>query len=185
MRQGLISLFLILSPAASAGYVELSGSANYRESKINKDNYQKLISFTGSISYYFWELSAIELSYTEGEQIVRIQPVGGEYTLVTTQFRMAGLDFVLTLAGKQSPFQPYIKFGGAYVDKKIFSKTEIGGQKSIPYDPGVVPSAGIGFRIKFTNTLALKVGVDGWTTPLDQDPVTVDYAGRAGISWMF
>lgn len=181
-----VAAFLVqISPMANAGYVELSATGNFRLSEINENNYQRLISYTGSISYYFWELSALELSYTEGEQFARIQPEGGEYTELTTQFKMTGLDLVLTLADKQSTFQPYVKGGTAYIEKRIYRKTAITGTEPISNEPGFVPSAGVGFRIKFTNTLALKVGVDGWSSPIGREPKTLDYAGRAGISWMF
>lgn len=44
-------------------FVELGANANYRRSAFDSNNYQELISYTGSISYYFMEMSAIELSY--------------------------------------------------------------------------------------------------------------------------
>ena len=42
---------------------------------------------------------------------------------------------------------------------------------------GMVPSGGIGFRLMLTHSFAIKVGLDAWTTPPAQQPVTVDYAG--------
>ena len=38
-----------------------------------------------------------------------------------------------------------------------------------------------------TKELSVKLGLDAWTSPLGKkdQPVVVDYAGRAGISWMF
>ena len=175
----------VAAPPAEAGLFELGSSGNYRISRIDKDNYQEMVSYTGSISYYFWEMSAIELSYTEGEQIVVLKIPDENKTTTTTIFRMAGLDLVLTLAGKESPFQPYIKVGGAYIKKEMYREVETLGTDRLPSSEGLVPSAGVGFKIKLTDAMSIKMGVDAWTSPSNQEPTTIDYAGRAGISWMF
>lgn len=176
-----IALFSI---SASAGFIELGASGNYRISRINTDNYQELISYTGSLAYYFWEMSAIELSYTQGSQVVVVTPDPTSRTKITTFFELIGADLVLTLADKQSFFQPYIKAGGAYT-KKVIVREVINQSDRIPSRDGLVPSAGLGFKLNFTNAFSIKVGVDAWSSPPGQDPVTVDYAGRGGISWIF
>lgn len=174
-----------LTPNASAGIFEVGGSGNYRISRLDKDNYQEMTSYTGSVSYYFWEMSALELSYTEGEQIVVLKIPTENKTTTTTIFKMAGLDLVITLASKESVIQPYIKAGGAYITKDMYREVETVGMDRLPSQKGLVPSAGAGIKIKFTNTMSLKVGVDAWTSPSNQKPTTIDYAGRAGLSWMF
>jgi Outer membrane protein beta-barrel domain len=178
---------LLIPSLAQAGFIELSATGNYRISRIDEDNYQEMVSYTGSVSYYFWELSALELSYTEGIQVVVLKIPGDNKTTTSTKFSLAGLDLVLTLADKQSAFQPYIKVGGAYLTKRIEREVEgiPNGNDSIDAPSGAVPSAGLGFKVKLTNQMSIKVGVDAWTSPLDRDPVTIDYAGRAGMSWLF
>jgi hypothetical protein len=53
-------------------------------------------------------------------------------------------------------------------------------------NPALVPSAGAGFKISITDALSLKVGVDVWASDAINLPTTtMDYAGRAGISWLF
>ncbi|MGE0763653.1 MAG: outer membrane beta-barrel protein [Bdellovibrionales bacterium] len=173
------------APHAQAGVIEVGASGNYRISRINKENYQEMVSYTGTLSYYFWELSALELSYTEGTQIVVLQIPTENRTTTTTSFQMAGLDLVLTLADKQSVFQPYVKLGGAYLKKEMQREIENMGITKLPSSEGVVPSAGVGFKFRIGANLSLKVGVDAWTSPSNQSPTTIDYAGRAGISWMF
>lgn len=188
MRKFLVIFILGLSvQSSSAGFVELGGSGNYRISKIDADNYQELLSFTGSMSYYFWEMSALELSYTEGKQIVSLKINSDpNKTVTTTIFRLAGLDLVLTLAGKESVLQPYVKVGGAYIQKEILRQVVgFGSPDRIDSPSGVVPSAGVGFKVKISQTFSIKVGVDGWSSPLNRKPVTWDYAGRAGVTWMF
>lgn len=180
----LATFILLLSTTAQAGYLELGSSANYRRSTIDSENFQESISYTGSISYYFLESSALELSYTSGYSKIVVTP--GDITtqyVTETDFSLTGLDLVFSVGGREDLFQPYLKIGGAYIQKKIyrqlngFSKDKIGEQS------GTVPSAGLGFKIKLSKTFSIKVGVDTWTSPLDEEPVTVDYAGRAGFSW--
>ncbi len=179
-----VLIVTLFCTAAHAGYLELGSSANYRRSTINSENYQESTSYTGSISYYFMESSALELSYTSGYSKIVVTP--GDITtqyVTETNFSLIGLDLVFSVGEREDVFQPYLKLGGAYIQKKIyrqlngFSKDKIGEQS------GTVPSAGLGFKLKISKTFSIKIGVDAWTSPLDEDPVTVDYAGRAGISW--
>ena len=48
-----------------------------------------------------------------------------------------------------------------------------------------MPSTGIGLKLRLNKTLSVKIGLSAWTSPLGEDDPTVDYAGRAGISWIF
>ena len=53
---------------------------------------------------------------------------------------------------------------------------------------GISPSAGLGFKMALSQTLALKVGLEAWTSPITDDAnvkTTYDIAARAGISWLF
>jgi hypothetical protein len=179
----LLALQLFALPALAV--IEVGATANYRKSVINEDNYQESLSYTGSISYYFWEMSALELSYTDGTAVVVIQPSADESKFtITSSFYMAGADLVFTLAGRDSPFQPYIKLGGAYMEKKNVREVEGGATTEISSQAGIAPSAGLGFKIMLTKTFSIKVGVDAWTSPMKSgEDTTVDYAGRAGFSW--
>lgn len=172
-----------LGLSASAGYLELGASANYRRSTIDAGNYQESISYTGSVSYYFWESSAIELSYTDGYSQIVVTPVADSKTITESQFSLAGLDMVFSFAGREAAFQPYLKIGGAYIQKTIYRQIEGFSKDKIGEQEGTVPSAGLGFKLNFTKTMSIKIGVDAWTSPLDEDPVIVDFAGRAGLSW--
>lgn len=187
--------FLLLLPSANswAGLAELGVSANYRTSKINEDNYQESISYTGSISYYFWEMSALELSYTQGISKLSVKADPNEPALVyKTEFRLIGLDLVFTMAGRESTFQPFVKIGGAHITKKMVREAGSGGSQGaseIDSVDGVVPSAGVGFKVLLSKSFAIKAGVDAWTSPMsdkdDDKDLTIDYAGRVGVSWMF
>ncbi|MCB0407496.1 MAG: hypothetical protein KDD34_04770 [Bdellovibrionales bacterium] len=180
---GLFALFFS-TPIAHAGFIELGTSANYRRSTIDSNNFQESISFTGSVAYYFWESSALELSYTEGYSQIVVTPIADSKTITETQFSLLGLDFVLSISGREDAFQPYLKMGGAVITKSIYRQIDgVTGKDKIAEQTGTVPSAGIGFKILLTKTFSIKIGVDAWTSPLNDDPVTIDYAGRAGLSW--
>lgn len=195
------TIFLLFALALSstqsfAGFTELGASVNYRRTSIDEFNYSDSTSYTGSIAYYFWERSALELSYTSGLGKLSTRATGAaEITQVQiAQFSMTSLDLILSLAGREDAFQPYIKVGGGYVDKKIFKENEIEGRRLIQEQSGLAPSAGVGLKISLTKQLSLKLGIDAWTTPLGDDAkdaegqdrkIQIDYAGRAGLGWMF
>ncbi len=110
---------LLYSSAAQAGIFEVGGSGSWRKSSFDSHNFNEMTSWTGSVSYYFYELSALELSYTDGVNRQSVKPAGDTQTLTVTNFQLTALDVVMTLATKEDSFQPYIKLGGGYLNKKI------------------------------------------------------------------
>jgi len=186
--RALLFAVLILSPRAFAGFVEVGASANYRSSGYDKDNYIQSLTYTASFSYYFWELCAWEINYTTGyaKQSTKAQndPLA-RYTTVEDNIEMISMDLVMSFAGRQDPIRPYIKVGGGYLTKERFRQVEGFDKERISDQKGVVPSGGAGLAVNLTKEFSIKIGVDAWTSPLNEDPVIVDYAGRAGVSWLF
>lgn len=178
-------LSLFFNQTAWAGAYELGVSSTYRKSSIDSNNYQESVSYTGSLGYYFWDLSALEISYTSGESHVVTQPPGYTKMLVRAKFQMTGLDLVMSTSGRDSSFQPYLKLGAAYIQKKISQQLDGQPSQEVPGQKGIVPSAGVGFKINLTKQFAIKVGVDAWTSPLSDSSVLIDFAGRAGLSMLF
>jgi outer membrane protein W len=187
LRTAILFSVLLISSWAQAGFVEIGASANYRRSAFNKDNFQELLSYTSSISFYFNENSAIELSYTDGYSELSVKPSDplDPKTTTETNFTMIGADLVLSFSGRDDALQPYVKIGGGYLLKEVFQQQDNADKYLISHSEGLVPSAGVGFKLVVTKELAVKFGLDAWTTPLQENPVVVDYSGRAGISWMF
>lgn len=189
MRSWLLGWFIIFaSPSAFAGFVELGASANYRYSGYNDSNYIQSLTYTASFSYYFWEMCAAELNYTTGYSK---QVSGGTGTTIDPRetiednIELTSADLVFSFAGRQDPFRPYIKLGGGYLIKDRYRQINEDNEDHIAHQEGVVPSGGLGLALNVTQALSLKIGVDAWTSPLRVQPVIVDYAGRAGISWIF
>lgn len=178
-------ILLISLPPAFAGIFEISGSANYRRNQVNELNYQELQSVSASISYYFMEMSALEISYTQGTSTLRVQTQTTDpWTEYLNEFTLYGIDLVMSLAQRQSILQPYVKVGGAHIVKDLIIRAETGSYARSPSDPETVPSAGLGLKIRLTKTFSIKMGMDAWITQQGQENSQFDYAGRAGISWL-
>lgn len=185
----LISIFLLFSSIANAGLIELGTSANYRKTTINDTNYSVSESYTGSLAYYLTEATAIEASYTQGfaKQLT-------DASETRAYFNVYGLDFILTIGGKDSTFRPYIKGGGAYVYKEIYYR-QFNMPEPLPVvkSCGIVPSAGAGFRLLLTANFAIKAGAEAQTSPMNDQclregetrDTEYDFAAKGGISWLF
>ena len=183
---------LLAAAPSWAGFFEVGLSGSYRRSNIDRNAYDEFRSLTASLSYYLDESSALELSYTDGRNL-RVTGEGlpiGNITDLT--YKMIGLDLVLTMGDRQSAVRPYVKIGGVYIAEKQIVQVvrDQSGvyppQAPIRDEPALVPSAGAGFRLALSQTMSLKIGAEAWASrPLNVEPVTIDYAGRAGLSWMF
>jgi opacity protein-like surface antigen len=170
-----------------AGYMEIGVSGSYRKSFIDEKNYQESTSLTGSVSYYFWELSALELSYTQGGAKIVLQPEGEVPVTTITNFEAIGLDLVVTFADRAAFIQPYGKLGAAYISKKIKRKAADYAAYDVASESteGISPTAGAGLKFKLTDQFSVKFGGDVWWSPLGKEPMTTDYAFRVGVSWLF
>lgn len=187
-----LAFAIFASSSAQAGFIEVGASGTYRKQNVGEDIFSESYSITGSLSYLFNEMSAIELSYTEGygRTVVGTTTTSGATKELVSTATMASLDFVYTFGEKNAVLRPYLKAGAGYLLKKEITEVIYGGFPNRTYqeDTGVVPSAGVGFRLGLTQTLSLKVGVDGWSSqPIGKENRNskIDYAGRAGISWLF
>lgn len=174
---------------AQAGLMEVSYQFARTESKFDDDNFSRSLSHTGSLAWYFMEMSALEVSYTQGEGQISSVASSGDTIRFRTDLKMYGADLVFTLAGKDWAFQPYVKGGAAWVDKKIFRK-----ETAVSYEELVtetdkddaVPSMGAGFRFRMTKSLRLKASYDRWRSGKDANGEEQwDDAVRAGISVFF
>ena len=188
------SVALICWPGTSAraGFIEVGASGNYRKSNIDVDAYDESRSLTGSLAYYLNDASALELSYTDGQskRVISESVPNGHVTNLF--YTTAGLDFVYTFGAKEAPLRPYLKAGAVYIlSKRIVDQYRYSDGSLLPATTledatGLAPSAGAGVKIALTNSLSLKIGVDGWSSrPLNHPPATVDWFGRAGLSLLF
>lgn len=181
MKSMIFLVLILFSVSSYAGYFEISASGSYRKTSYDENNYSVYRSGTGSVAYYFWEMSALELNYTKA----RSDEIKSEYQ-ARSYVTFYGADLIFTLASKQSLFQPYIKVGAAYQHKKAsYKQTNVATVTHFPDIKGWAPSGGVGLKFILGKHVALKAGVDAWSSPLSQDKVTYDYAGRVGLSLLF
>lgn len=158
LRSWVILLLLAGLPSASwAGIVEIGASANFRRSTIDDNNFQESTSYTGSLSYYFWEMSALELSYTEGEAFLSVKPLDDTKIITTSTFKLIGVDLIITLGSQQSTLQPYLKIGGAHIEKKIVRQAEGLDASEIESPSGIVPSAGLDLKLPLVEVFPLRL----------------------------
>lgn len=195
MKSKVLALILvvgiqILSQISFADFIEIGGAGNYRKSNIDSGAFDENSSLTASLSYIFDEMSALELSYTNGYSKRFIGANLAKYDHTTTVFyELIGLDLVITLGSSSSALRPYVKGGVAYLAKKRLVDQFQGFDATVLEDQkGFVPSAGIGLKLSLTKSLSIKAGIEAWTSrPLvggDSNP-DLDVAGRAGVSWLF
>src|SRR5690242_4166342 len=100
-------LFLILfflSTSCFAGIYEISASYNYKKTNYDVGTYEESESGTAGLAYYFWGLSGLELSFTRGASVLA-QSTYQIYQDITAY----GLNFIFTIANRESSFKPYIK----------------------------------------------------------------------------
>ncbi len=185
---GILSIALFTTPAFAL--MELGYSTSYKKSHISEDAYDESLHHTGSLAYYFFGSSALEFSTTVGTS-ERVVPAGATRIKQIYDVSIYGLDLVFNFGDRETVFAPYIKVGAAYFAQKkittylIDSTTGLVLDASSPHtETSVVPSAGIGLRWNFSQRLGLRLGLDVWTSqPIDQKPIHLDMAARAGLSW--
>lgn len=184
----LASTSILFAHDANAGLMEVSASYSVRNSSIDENNFTENSSWTGSFAWYFFDLSAIELSYTKGEAKQSLKSSTDTYaTLYHAEFEMSGADLVLTLAKKDSFIQPFIRGGVASLKKKFFKEDTNTGAIEEYGKPvnDVVPSYGAGLKLRITPTFSIKGSYDRWRSGSVDNKEIWDDAIKGGISWMF
>jgi hypothetical protein len=178
--------FLSFSSLKAYAFVELGAAYNYKKSSFDAFNNSESQSTTGSVSLYFFERIALELSYTNGLFVKReaFSTLLGTSQAKTTQYtNIYGADLVFVFADRKTKFQPYIKGGAAYVNRKQVGEVEGANPSEIVYK-GTSPSAGVGFKFFLSESFAIKASYDYMKTPVDDSVQVEEVAGRLGISWM-
>lgn len=178
-------IFLHQSQTSLAGYFELDVAANLRSTSLSKEDSSVNQSITGSIAYYFWQNSAVEISYTRGmliEKNAAVSPLPkfeNHYN-----YNLLGLEMILAYGDRSASFRPYVKAGVMQIEKTktLFADGVSSTPTKIPSQ--MVPSVGTGLQFMLSNTFAIKFGIDAWpSNSIDRNPIIWDFATRLGISW--
>ncbi|KYG67550.1 hypothetical protein AZI86_10050 [Bdellovibrio bacteriovorus] len=176
---------MTLSSYAHAFYTELGASYGRKTTTFDQENSFDTESITGSLSIYFLERMALELSYTDATGVKKEKASLTDPRRTTTQkSQILGADLILAFADKKALFQPYVKGGGAQIKRSQTAVIEGAGTASIDPETATVPSYGAGMKIQLTETFGLKFSYDVWKTPLDGGAQTDDSSIRAGVTWI-
>jgi opacity protein-like surface antigen len=187
MRYLILTVFILaLQSQAWALNTEIGINYNYKKSAFDAENNTEQQSATGSLSFYFWERVALELSYTNGLYVKKEkQPVVSSVMRTTTQYSdIYGGDLIFVLSDRKAAVQPYLKGGVAYVKIKQVVQDDGANPWELVYS-GYSPSYGVGFKFFLTESFALRASYDGIQTPTNDGTKVNDYTGRVGVSWMF
>lgn len=185
MKSILFILFifnLFLQPFASAMYTEFGLSQSYKKTSFSEFTTAESEMLSGSVSFYLWENAALELSYTKGLVVQKEKDVVQPTRTVTQHSTVYGTDIVIAFAEKRSTFQPFIKGGAAYIEKKQVTQDEGTPSFETNLPARYVPSYGVGIKIKLTDAFGVSTSLDVWK---DDSTSTNDIASRTGITWMF
>ncbi len=176
--------FLIATPSAKAFFTEVSVSYMQKKTSFDANNTYSAESTTGSLSFYFMERLALELSYTDGTS-VKEERVQNQQQTTVQKTQVAGADLILVFASRKAIFQPYLKGGAAQITRKQTIKIDNALVETLAPDVAVAPSYGIGCRLAVTETFGLKFSYDIWKTPIGGGATTDDNAIKVSLSWIF
>jgi hypothetical protein len=182
-------LALFISGEALALATEIGLSFNRKRTSFDANNYLDSESLTGSVSLYFFERLALEMSYTSAtgvreEKLVSNGVTISQQTVVQTT-QVYGADLIWVLADRKEFFQPYVKGGFARIQRVQQVKVNSLNTYTLEPDIAIVPSWGLGCKLALTPQFGIKLSYDAWKTPLGEGAFSNDDAVRAGVTWMF
>lgn len=187
----ILIFILLLSVKSFAFLTELSVSYAQKKTYFNSQNFNNTESTTGSVSFYFMEKLAIELSYTDAS-VLREETIfngtGFQQQISLQKIVVYGSDLIVMLADKKSLFQPYIKGGVAQIKKTLTTKNaDIFVYETDPIN-STSPSYGAGLKISLSEAFGIKLSYDAWRTEtkdsVGNKSTVEDSSIRAGITWI-
>lgn len=178
-------LFFTLNLLGFSSYAlvtEVGLSYGYSKKTFNATNYYQTDSKSGSLSFYFLEKWALELSYTESFYESQESDTNSTRT-VQQSSKISDTSLIYMMLDKRSFVQPYIKGGAAYIKKEQTVKYVNASAIEVPPSAGWAPSYGAGLKFAITERLSIKLSYDVWQTPLSDGTNSDDTAFKAGLSW--
>lgn len=183
--------FCLVSLKSQAMLTELGVSYAEKKTYFDINNYNNMASITGSISFYFMEKLAIELSYTDAS-ILREESIyngtGLQQQTTLQKVLVYGSDLIVMLADRKAVVQPYVKGGISQVKKTLTTKSsEVLVYETSPIN-SISPSYGAGIKISLTEAFGIKLSYDAWRTESKDSngnkSTIEDTSIRAGLTWI-
>ncbi len=179
----IVFLIFISGLKSHALVTEIGLSYGYSKKTFNASNFYQTDSKSASLSFYFYEKWALEMSYTDSFYENHESNINSTRTTQQASQIVNG-SLVYMMLNKQSMIQPYIKVGTAHTTKKQIIKSLNVSAVEIPESKGVAPSYGGGLKFVLSETFSLKLGYDVWQTPLSDNSSSDDSSFKAGLSWL-
>lgn len=143
---------LLVTAPVLAGTMELSFGFNYNRTNYSEGNYSWNRRLGASVAYHFTATSGIEWSYAMVVDRTKIE--GLQDTTFNDQ--VYSLNWVQSLTGSQTIFQPYFKAGIGQLNRDA-SGTYAGGVSPPPFLDALSAVLSTGFRLYFTKAFALRI----------------------------
>lgn len=200
----LLQIFLILIFSARAHAItEIDFDFSYDKSRFGETRQNKSVSrdYSASIAFYFFNLTAIEFNYSQGEDktIVNHDTSDQENLVIDSQTSTikrssVGVGLKQALADQNSFLIPTISLGWASQKVSNSSTATIldkaSGDKTIYEDPGAQAKydsvfAAFALKIRLTKTMAIKGSVKTSFRAFEWNEARDQVAYSAGLSWIF
>ncbi len=173
---------MLMSFKVHALVTEVGLSYGYSKKTFNTTNFYQTDSKSASLSFYFLEKLALELSYTDSFYESQESDTNSTRTVQqSSQFSDGSLVFMML--GKGNAVQPYIKGGAAYIRKNQTVRYLNASAIEIPESTGWAPSYGAGLKMQLTEKFGFKLSYDVYQTPLSDGTKSDDTAFKAGLTW--
>lgn len=187
-RNFIIFFALFVCSPLYALQTEVNLGYNYLRRSFDELNWFANQSTTAGISIFLGERVAVEIAYTNGLYIKKERESASISSLAqrtTTQYTNSyDLGVIFLLAGRQGVIQPYVRLGGAYIERR----QEVQIDNDIPFSiippSAFSPSGGIGLRIILSERFAIRMAYDTIQTPVENNLFIYDMTGRIGLTWM-
>jgi len=186
--QILFGLMLMIFPLCShAMFTELGLTYGRKRTTFDANNDSDSEYTTASVSLYFAERMALELSYTDAATVQHQQLSSADLPRTIYQKSdILGADLVYIFADKTAVFQPFVKAGIAQIKRNLEYKDGSFPTQTTPIpDNSIAPSYGVGFKVAVTDAFGIKASYSVWQTPIGNGQKTNDDAISAGVTWMF
>lgn len=178
----ILILVLLLSCKSQALVTEIGLSYGYSKKTFNLSNFYQTDSKSASLSFYFFQKWALELSYTDSFYESQESDTNSTRT-VQQSSKIGGGSLVYMMLDKTNMIQPYLKAGVAHISKKQIVKYLNASAIETPESIGMAPSYGAGLKFVLSERLSLKLSYDVWQTPLSDSTSSDDTSFKAGFSW--
>lgn len=177
-----IFIILIIFSAKSYAVTELGLAYGYSKKTFNSSNFYQSDSKSASVSVYFWQKWAVELSYTDSFYESQESDTSSVRTIQqSSQITNGSLIFIMM--NRRETVQPYLKAGVAQIKKNQTIKFVNASPITIPESNGIAPSYGAGLKIALNDRFSVKLSYDVWQTPLSDSTSSDDTSFKAGLSW--